>query len=110
MRKVLSSPTEDNESCILFFQRKWMCLYCQGQLCSAERSMVVELRPALRSWEDSSCSCYFTLGHRNRKFGQAQFTTASPALSFPLGAIILHWSGMGPKVKRQSLDCDQSIV
>lgn len=34
IRKALSSPREDIECCILFLQHKWMCLYCQGQLCS----------------------------------------------------------------------------
>lgn len=65
-------------------------------------SMVVELRPAR--------SRYFALGHRNRKFGQVQFKSATPALDFPLRATVLPGSGMGAKVKRQSLDCVTKVL
>ena len=110
MRKVVSSSRENFECSILFFQHKWMSLYYQGQPCSGWVSMVVELRPALQSWEDSARSCHFASGHLNRKFGQAQFKSPAPALNFPLRATILHWSGMGAKVKRQSLNCVTTVL
>lgn len=109
-RKVVSGSREDFECSILFFQHKWMCLYHQWQPCSGRGSMVGELRPALRSWEDSARSRHFASGHRNRKLGRAQSKSAAPALNFPLRATILHWSGIGAKVKRQSLGCVTKVL
>lgn len=70
MRKVLSSPREAFECNILFFQHKWIYLYCRGQLCSAQGNTVLELRPALQSWGHSAHSHYLALAHHKRNLAE----------------------------------------
>lgn len=66
---------------------------------------VGELRPALQSWEDSTCSHHLASGHHNGKFGQAQLQLLTFHLELQFS---LEWDGA--TLKRQSVDCVTKLL